>query len=259
MVFMVLDCWTKNARRPTPHHERTADTQELASRIQKCRWKSLRLWHENYGARKLGWENALAHECSCQTSYHKNMFTIRKLWIAAGLLLCSCAPLVKLPEWSSARAEAPKVVWNPPTDKLDYASLALIPKDGGDAIAHIESVYTADAVEALGVPEGDRLLVFASPSGNTVAAHENASESSPSEHIAIFSREGTSGRWLAKSVFPPHRDGPVYGDYGVTRGVDDDHLYFHFPDGVLRRVRLSSLTTKVVSYQNQGEEAVRAD
>ena len=127
---------------------------------------------------------------------------------------------------------------------------------GRPALGHIESVFTPDAVEALGRPEGDRLLVFTSPTGNTVVAHENASESSPDEQLAIFSREDSSGRWLARSAFPPHQDGPVYGNYGVTKGVDDKYLYYQFPDGILHRVRLAALKVRPVRHQQQGEQAM---
>ncbi len=77
--------------------------------------------------------------------------------------------------------------------------------------------------------------------------HENASESSPQEHIAIFRRQA-SARWAARSVFPPHLPGPVYGHYGVTKGVDDYHLYYHFPDGKLRKEKLDSLTERAVRH-----------
>lgn len=118
-------------------------------------------------------------------------------------------------------------------------------------MAQMESIFTPDAVDALGIPEGERLLVFTSPNGNTLVVHENASESSPNEQIAIFSRRGAMAGWSARSVWPPHQDGPVYGSYGVTRGVDDEYLYYHFPDGVLRRARLASLVCRPVRYQDE--------
>jgi hypothetical protein len=140
--------------------------------------------------------------------------------------------------------DAPKLSWFPASANLTYPSLTLTPKAGGPALGHIKSVFTPDAVEALGKPEGQRLLVFTSPTGKTVVAHESASESSPDEQLAIFSRQESSDKWLAISAFPPHRDGPVYGDYGVTKGVDDKYLYYQFQDGILHRIRLTVLKVR---------------
>ena len=169
------------------------------------------------------------------------------------VLLPGCAPRVRLPEWSFSQADVPKISWSPASANLRNPSLKLVSNEGGTTLAHIESVFTADTVEAMGRPTGERLFVFSSPSGNTLVAHENASESSPDEQIAIFSRSERTGRWSVIAVFPPHQDGPVYGNYGVTRGVDDEYLYYHFPDGVLRRARLASLVLRPVRHQNQGE------
>lgn len=180
---------------------------------------------------------------------HRAWPRIRKvLHVVVMTLLASCASEVRLPYIAQINTiDRPRVVWNAMDTRLGTPSLELVDKDGKTHLACIESVFTPDAVEALGPPRGDLLVTFTSPSGDTIAAHESASESSPQEHIAIFHRQA-SGQWTARSVFPPHIPGPVYGHYGVSKGVDDEHLYHHFPDGKLRKVRLETLTERPVKH-----------
>lgn len=168
--------------------------------------------------------------------------------IIATACLASCASVVRLPQ--DVRVDAdhrPRVVWHQMDSHLDKPGLELVGEDGKAHLISIESVFTPDVVEALGPPRGDLLQTFTSPSGDTIVVHEIASESSPSEHIAIFSRL-PSDEWRVRSVFPPHSPGPVYGYYGVTKGVDDTYLYYHFSDGKLCRIRLESLTERPVKH-----------
>lgn len=168
--------------------------------------------------------------------------------VAAVFALMSCASDIRLPYVAQINAvDRPSVIWRAFDSHIEAPSLELVAKDRKTHLASIESVFTADAVEALGPPQGDLLQTFTSPSGNTIIAHESASESSPSEHIAVFRRQ-SSGQWAARSFFPPHSPGPVYGHYGVSNGVDDVHLYYHFPDGRLRKVRLDSLDERPVKH-----------
>lgn len=176
------------------------------------------------------------------------MTTQRAATFIATIFLASCASDVRLPYIAQINTiDHPSVVWRPRDHRLGTASLELVDRDRRTHLVSIESVFTPDAVEALGPPRGDMLLTFTSPSGDTIVAHESASESSPAEHIAIF-RRGSSGQWVARSVFPPHCPGPVYGHYGLTKGVDDAYLYYHFPDGRLRRTSLDSLIERPVNH-----------
>lgn len=159
--------------------------------------------------------------------------------------LASCASDVRLPYIAQINTiDRPAVIWHQLDPHLQAPGLELVSNDQKTHLASIESVFDTDTVASLGVPRGDMLLTFHSPSGNTIIAHECASESSLHEHIAIFQCNPDSDTWNARSVFPPHCPGPVYGDYGVSKGVDDDFLYFHFPDGRLRKIRLDELTKR---------------
>ena len=174
---------------------------------------------------------------------------IRRIAILVGVIgLAACASNVSLPYIAQINTvDRPCVVWHLLDSHLGAPGLELVAKDRKTHLVSIESVFTEDAVEALGPPQGDLLLTFTSPSGNTIVAHESASESSPSEHIAIFRRQ-SEGTWTVQSVFPPHCPGPVYGHYGVSKGVDDTFLYFHFPDGRLRKTRLDALSERPVKH-----------
>ncbi len=166
--------------------------------------------------------------------------------IVAGVL-ASCATDVRLPYIAQINTiDRPAVVWHSFDPHINEPGLELVAKDQKTHLASIESVFDANTVDCLGPPRGDMLQTFYSPSGDTIIAHECASESSPCEHISIFVRNKADSTWTVSSVFPPHCPGPVYGHYGVSKGVDDEFLYFHFPDGKLRRIRLNKLQEKPV-------------
>ena len=169
------------------------------------------------------------------------------LCLIVASVLASCATDVRLPYIAQINTiDRPAVVWHSFDPHINEPGLELVAKDQKTHLASIESVFDADTVASLGPPHGDMLQPFHSPSGNTIIAHECASESSPSEHIAIFVRNPDDSTWAVRSVFPPHRPGPVYGDYGLSKGVDDDFLYFHFPDGKLQKIRLDKLQKRPV-------------
>lgn len=163
------------------------------------------------------------------------------------IFLASCASEVRLPYIAQINTiDRPAIVWHQLDSHLQTPGLELVSKDQRTHLASVESVFDSDTVASLGPPRGDMLQTFHSPSGDTIIAHECASESSPCEHIAIFVRNTDSDTWSARSVFPPHCPGPVYGHYGVSKGVDDHFLYFHFPDGRLRKIRLDELRERPV-------------
>lgn len=172
---------------------------------------------------------------------------MRFLVFSAACGLMSCSSQVRLPYIAQINAmDRPSVVWHSLDPHLKTAGLELVAKDQNTHLASIESVFDADMVASIGPPRGDMLQTFTSPSGNTIIAHECASESSPREHIVIFARNPGADGWSVRSVFPPHQPGPVYGDYGVSKGVDDESLYFHFPDSRLRKIRLDELSERPV-------------
>ena len=176
--------------------------------------------------------------------FRPTMLTRSLAILAAVFTLMSCASDVRLPFIAQINAiDRPSVIWHSFDSSINAPSLELVAKDRKTHLVSVESVFDADAVEALGPPQGDLLLTFTSPSGDTIIAHESASDASPSEHIAVFRRQ-SSGQWTAKSFLPPYTPGVVYGHYGVSKGVDDVYLYYLFPDGRLRRTRLDTLVAR---------------
>ena len=165
------------------------------------------------------------------------------LLITSLVLFAACTSQVKLPYVAQIdELDAPKVRWSQKDSGHPYASLTLIDPKTAKELARIRSVFDEDWVSSMGEPEGDSISTFRSPTNNTIVVHECASESSPNEHLAIFNKDSNSGTWSVQSTFPPHKPGFLYGHYGVTRGADDMHLYYQFPDGILRRTELKSLS-----------------
>ncbi|MGV3658681.1 MAG: hypothetical protein ACO1TE_00805 [Prosthecobacter sp.] len=160
------------------------------------------------------------------------------------LALSACTTPLKLPPSTLESQDAPEVRWQAATATRAHPALLLMPRLGGEPLAQVESVFTPDAVEVFGPPAGDRLRVFVSPTGNTVLAHEDASESSPEEQLAVFRRGARTAPWQAQLAWPPHQKGPVYGRHAVSEGVDDTFLYYRFPGGKLQRVALAQLKAK---------------
>ena len=169
--------------------------------------------------------------------------------IAALIGLASCAAGVRLPYVAQVNTiDRPGVVWRPLDSWLGCAALELVDKDGKTHLLSIQSVFNAGVVAGIGPPRGDMLQTFTSPSGDTIIAHECASDASPEEQIAVFRRDRAAGTWTVHAAFPPHMPGPVYVACGVSKGVDDTFLYYHFPDSRLRKVRLDSLTVRVMKH-----------
>ena len=66
--------------------------------------------------------------------------------------------------------------------------LRLIEKSNGTVLAEAESLFTPDAIDCVGKPEGDGFVVLASGTGNTVAVYEDVSDASPENQIVLFMR-----------------------------------------------------------------------
>lgn len=170
--------------------------------------------------------------------------------ILVSLLGCaSPAERVSLPFVASINElDAPKVRWSLPTKGHDYPSLTLVDRRSGAELSRTRSVFGEDWVSTMGKPDGDNLTKLRSATNRTILVHECASESSPDEHLVIFS-QSEEGTWTVQSAFPPHQPGEppmVYGHYGVSRGIDDAHLYYQFADGELRRIRFSELKPRMM-------------
>ena len=173
--------------------------------------------------------------------------------ILISLLGCaSPAEKVSLPFVASINElDAPKVRWSLPTKDHDYPSLTLVDQRSGAELSRTHSVFGEDWVASMGKPEGDSLKTLRSATNRTILVHECASESSPDEHIIIFSKS-EDGSWTVQSAFPPHQPSEppmVYGHYGVSRGIDDAHLYYQFADGELRRIRFSDLKPRLMNQE----------
>lgn len=115
-------------------------------------------------------------------------------------------------------------------------------------LGRVKSLFNKDWVASMGKPDGDSLMTFRSATNRTIFVHECASESSLNEHLVIFTQSAEGG-WTVRSAFPPYQPPKppmVYGHYGVSRGIDDDHLYYQFPDGELRRIHFSELQPRQI-------------
>lgn len=171
--------------------------------------------------------------------------------IGVVMVLSCCACSVRLPYVAPANEwDAPKVRWV--SNSPDYGTLNLCDPRTGNVLARVGSVFNDAHIRRSWRPEGDHLRTFRSPSNLTIVAHESATDASPEEHLVVFKKDLQTAAWSARSVFPPSRRQPMshgyqpYDDYGVTRGVDDAHLYYQFRDGVLRFIPLSKLQPRQV-------------
>lgn len=173
---------------------------------------------------------------------------------AMAILLCvsacaNSASRVSLPFVSPINElDAPKVRWSLPTQDCDYSSLTLVDPRTEAVLGRVKSLFNKDWVASMGKPDGDSLMTFRSATNRTIFVHECASESSLNEHLVIFTQSAEGG-WTVRSAFPPYQPPKppmVYGHYGVSRGIDDDHLYYQFPDGELRRIHFSELQPRQI-------------
>jgi hypothetical protein len=173
-----------------------------------------------------------------------------------GLTLSACTSVtdrISLPFVSPINElDAPKVRWSLPTKDCSYPSLTLIDHRSGAVLARTQSVFDSNWVASMGKPEGDSLTTLRSATNRTILVHECASESSPDEHLVVFTLSA-GGAWTVLSVFPPHQPSKppnVYGHYGVSRGVDDSYLYYQFADGELRRILFSDLKPRTIQEES---------
>ncbi len=136
------------------------------------------------------------------------------------------------------------VRFQPATEASALPQLVLVENSSGAVLARAASLFTPDVVQAVGPPQGDRLIIQASLSGDTIAALENASESSPYEQIVVFKRDhhpDGSASWYARNLFPPSRDAKPYPIYAKPVTVDDEYLYFTIENGPSEKVKWATL------------------
>ncbi len=171
----------------------------------------------------------------------RNRFAI---WLLFGIscVLGSCKSL-ELPEPGVLGMNGRSVRFDRGTSNRPRAFWQLI--DGSSVpLATAPSLFSFAIVGLMGVPAEDRLTIEVSDSGNTILVHEDASDSSPTEQIVIFSKGIDSNGteiWSVRRKFPPHRPGPSYGVYGESIAVDDRFLFYRFLDGPAEKIRFSSL------------------
>lgn len=173
---------------------------------------------------------------------------IQLLALAAALIVVAGCTTVQLPFVAPINElDAPKVRWSLPTKECSYPSLTLVNRSSGEVLCRTPSVFNQNWVASMGVPEGDTLTILRSPTNKTILVHECASESSPHEHLVIFSC-CAEGVWTSYSTFPPSRPTALYGTYATSRGIDDESLYYQFDDGKLLRTRFTELEPMKVEY-----------
>jgi hypothetical protein len=141
-------------------------------------------------------------------------------------------------------------------------SLFLIEIASGNVLASAESRFTPEVVQEVGAPTGHRLIVYASLTGDTIAAWEDATESSPDEQIVLFKRvhdpDGSSS-WNAQNLFPPSRHAKPFPIYGKPATVDDDHLYFTIENGPGEKMKWTDLKAVPPGYKPPPPPEVRPD
>lgn len=123
------------------------------------------------------------------------------------------------------------------------ATVKLIKAADGSVLASEISLFSVDAVQAVGEPSGDRFVVLASPSGNTILVHEDASDASPDEQIILFRRSKVDGveSWQAARYWPPQRPGPLYGLNGKSIAINDSKLLHQFLREEVIEIRFEKL------------------
>lgn len=162
--------------------------------------------------------------------------------LALILLLGSCATSPK-PEPTSPEKFGLTVKFVPsPSDGIP-PTVQLVRISDDSVLASETSLFSPDAVQAVGKPTGDSFVVLASPSGNTVLVHEDASDASPDEQIILFRRSKVADTksWQTARYCPPHRPGPVYGWYAYSVAINDDTLFHRFLREELAEIPLEKL------------------
>ncbi|MEK0450734.1 MAG: hypothetical protein RL088_3002 [Verrucomicrobiota bacterium] len=166
--------------------------------------------------------------------------------LAALVVVAGCST-VKAPAKRSLSEFGLAIKHVKPAHETDIPKIVLSDSVTGASLAEAKSIFTPEAVAIFGMPpEQDRFRVLVSPSGRTVAVHENVSDASPEERITLF-QKGTANVWQVRAVLPPYKDPSppppiIYGTYGTSLSVDDDSLYYRFgEDGAVRKTSLNAL------------------
>ncbi len=175
---------------------------------------------------------------SRQSSYSAMKFVLTLL----PLFLTACSSL-KIPPTNQPSDFGMTVKFTKGDGRSVSPNLALIDLATGATLASGESIFTPDVVEIFGEPtKGERFVVMASPTGKTIAIHEDGSESSPDHRITVFEK-ASGDNWKTHSVQPEREDGPIYGFTAESLGIDDEYLYFRFgPKKPARRQKLNLLS-----------------
>lgn len=162
--------------------------------------------------------------------------------LALTLLLGSCATSPK-PEPTSPEKFGLTVKFVPGSSNGIPPTVRLVRVSDDSVLVSETSLFSPDAVQAVGEPAGDSFVVLASPSGNTILVHEDASDASPDEQIILFRRSGTTDTesWQTARYWPPHRPGPVYGWYATSVAINDDALFHRFLREAVTSIPLEKL------------------
>jgi hypothetical protein len=173
--------------------------------------------------------------------------------LALALAVSSCAsnktlmPALRTPEDMGLA-----VRFEPALEEDGMPHLALLELGSGNVLARAESLFTPDVVRALGVPSGQRLIVHASLSGDTIAAWENASDAYPVEQVVLFKKlhapDGATS-WQATDFFPPSRHGTPSPTYGRPATVDDEFLYYSIEDDPDEKIKWTALKSIPMGYK----------
>lgn len=171
---------------------------------------------------------------------------MKSILALSALILAGCST-VKAPAKRSLLEFGLAIKHVKPAHETDIPKIVLSDSVTGASLAEAKSIFTPEAVEIFGMPpEQDRFLVLVSPSGRTVAVHENVSDASPYERITLFQKKNAN-IWQVGAAQPPHKEpsdrmSGMYGTYGTSLSVDDDTLYYRFGEGgAVRKVSLNSL------------------
>lgn len=156
--------------------------------------------------------------------------------------LTSCAN-IKVPEGSRLTAAGFAIRLKAAQSASKGSEVQLVDDQTQRALASVPSVFIYDALLAVGSPDAERHKILVSASGNRIAVHENASESSPDEQIVIFERRSHEGNasWHGYAVFPPSEPALPYAHYGDTLGISDTALYFRILKGPIQQIELDQL------------------
>jgi hypothetical protein len=185
------------------------------------------------------------------------------LLLAAVAALASCESTKTLmPAMQSPQDLGLAVHFEAATEASAVPQLVLLENSSGAVLARAASQFTPEVVQAVGPPQGDRLIIQASLSGDTIAAWENASGSVPDEQIVVFKKDhhpDGSASWYARNLYPPSRDAKPYPIYAKPVTVDDESLYFTIENGPSEKVKWAALNAVPPGYKPKPVEVKKEE